>query len=576
MRERLSRAQSLSLAAIVAYVALSLLPLLSSGFYSDDLINSTLQGQLQLQGKSFIEHVLETNRAWITASGRLFPVHLLTISAIAYVSSALLFYKILLLSLNTANVLLFGYLLRVHTGHTAAAYLGMLVLPGLFQFRLYHDPILSFCGMMQVFVSCLLAAMILLCKYLEQNRTTYLLASLIAYNLALYYYEVSILLLPLFVVIVVGSRLNLKDTIWLSVPYVLSVVVALVAMGAARYMRDVAAIQYSGIVFNLQTKPIVKTFALQLYASLPLTYFTGNPARLFRHDVETFVANIARSDLSVLVLLVSLYGACLWKPLQGIRGLPMLCVLGSILMVAPSLLVSMSLKYQGELLGAGRGMGYIPVYVEYYGTALVITGCLLLALQRLRGARVRGLANTAVVGVGSIVLLVNLQSNRLVVEKANVDVHYRRAALTRALTDNILADVPDGAELFILDEYAFDPYPWVTSQVRGWSTGYRWKNEALVYLYARRRMYVGSDLVSVRNRTGRAEAGNDTYLLRIRSYPETMRMKEGYVVLSKVLATYLDRSDGVKFESIPIRFNFAFNGGDRRLGAQWEEVSRIE
>lgn len=529
------KVQSLSIAAIVAYVALSLLPLLSSGYYSDDLTNSTLRGQLQVQGSSFIEYLIETNRFWIHSNGRLFPVHLFTISVISYISSSLTIYKALLLSLNVITVLLFGYMLLLHTENRATAYLGMLVLPILFQFRLYHDPILSFCGMLQVFVASLLAAMIFLYKYLEHDRTTYLVASLLFYNLCLYYYEVSILLLPLFVVIVRRTRAKLKGVITLSTPYAVSVVVALGAMGVVRHMREVAAASYPGITFNLQAGPMVRAFALQLYASLPLTYFIGNPSRLFRHDVRIYdvgsvIANVAWTDLLVLVLLTLLYVMWLRTPVL-VEGIPSLCVLGGILMVSPSFVVSMSLKYQGELLAAGRGMGYIPVYVEYYGTGLVFTGCLLLAFRRLGGGWARRVADAMVLGILAMVVLVNLQSNRLVVEKANIDLHYRRAALTRALTDKILADVPDGARLYILDEYTFDPYPWVTSHVRGWATGYPWKNEALVYLYGKKRVRIVTDLNDLRSSAG--DPVREMYLLKVKSYPDARCEEEKHMSYSR-------------------------------------------
>jgi hypothetical protein len=314
------------IAALVAYVALSLLPLLSSGYYSDDLIYSTMRGQIQLQGISFVESLIESNRAWITSNGRLFPVHLLRLHAISYVSYHLSVYKALLLSLNVINVLLFGYLLLLHTGSRSASCLGMLVLPALFQFRLYHDPILSFFGMMQVFVALLLAAMISLYKYLEHERRTYLLASLLFYNLCLYYHEVSIPMLPLFVTIVIWKRASLKARLAMSSLYSVSVAVALVAMFAVRALRDAASAPYPGIVFNFQVKPIIKTFALQLYASLPLTYFTGNPSHLFRHDVPSFAANVAWSDLLVLTLLISLYVALRRRPPVA-QGIPMLYVL---------------------------------------------------------------------------------------------------------------------------------------------------------------------------------------------------------------------------------------------------------
>ena len=49
---------------------------------------------------------------------------------------------------------------------------------------------------------------------------------------------------------------------------------------------------------------------------------------------------------------------------------------------------------------------------------------------------------------------------------------------------------------------------------------------------------------------------HDTYLLNIKSYPDDVRTKEGYVVLSRIRDVYLDQGDQIRLESMPIRSNF--------------------
>jgi hypothetical protein len=547
-----------SIASIVLYISMSLLPLLSSGYYSDDLIHSTLKGQLELQNSSFLQYVIDLNREWVTSSGRVCPVHILTILAISYVFSDLQLYKILVLSLTVVNALLFGSLIHVITRNRRVSYLAMLLLPILFQFRLYHDPMLSFFGTMQVFVSLVLCAMIFLYKYLEHNKASALIISLVSYNLALYFYEVSILLLPLFLIIVIGQgHTRVKDALVKIAPYVVSVVVALMAMFAVRQLKSPAAAGYPGIAFSLEPARVFKTFLLQLFASWPLSYYAGNPSHLFHRGLGVFAANVAWQDIAVVVLFITLYLTLIGE-LTGAERLPVVFLLGSGFMVLPAMLISVSVKYQAELRSFGPGMGYVPVYIQYYGTAFVLTGVIALVLAKLPVNRMRVVGHTVIMVGISMTLLLNTQNNRRVVERANIDLHYRRAALTRALDENILQDLPEHAKLYILDDYTLDPDPSVKSHLRGWASGYHWKNEALVYLYAKKRVHVindEKDLLSYGRSNGAVDV-NDLYLLSIKSYPDQMGIKDGYVVLSSIQSISADKAGKIQIQSSQLRANF--------------------
>lgn len=548
----------LAYALVVVYVSISLLPLLYSGYYSDDLINSSLKGHLELQNISFFQYLIDVNRYWISSNGRFFPVCLFTTFGISYFAYHLQLYKIFILSNIIVNVLLSGYLLHIVTRNRYVSYLAMLTLPILFQFRLYHDPILSFSAMMQLFLSFILWALILLHRHLHQKSAWYLVASVAFYNLALYFYEVSLLLLPLFLILVIAKHhARISDMIKVSISYVMSATLALIVMIVVRQMRDVASAGYSGITLNLEASRVYKTFLLQLCASLPLTYYIGNPSQLFRHDVSSLLGEIAWYDLLVLALFISFYLTLINK-VVGARSIPILFYLGSTLMICPAVLISMSLKYQAELRYFGAGMGYVPVYIQYFGTAFVMTAGIVLTLQKLRSKGKRMLVHIAVLVLISAALLVNMQSNRLVVEKANIDLHYRRAALTQALGENILRDVPDNAKLYILDEYTFDPYPFVDSHLKGWAaSGYPWKSDGLVYLYAKRRVQVINDVtglfISARDDNATHAGVKEMYVLRIKSYPDKMGIKEGYVELSRIQNVHMDKDGNVQFESSPLR-----------------------
>ena len=80
--------------------------------------------------------------------------------------------------------------------------------------------------------------------------------------------------------------------------------VALVAMFVARQFQDRAAAGYSGLTINLEPVRVLKTVLLQLFASLPLSYYAGNPSSLFHHGLSAF----AWQDILVVVLFIVLPG----------------------------------------------------------------------------------------------------------------------------------------------------------------------------------------------------------------------------------------------------------------------------
>src|SRR5450759_4273210 len=120
----------------------------------------------------------------------------------------------------------------------------MLWLPLFFQFRLYHDPILSFSGMLPVFLSVLFSALIFLSRHLDGGHVRHLILSVIFFNLTLYFYELSVPLVFLFLIVLLHQR-RPRDFPLLfkqARPYLISVVAALLAMVIARHFKDPVSI----------------------------------------------------------------------------------------------------------------------------------------------------------------------------------------------------------------------------------------------------------------------------------------------------------------------------------------------
>ncbi|HNX96549.1 MAG TPA: hypothetical protein PKK12_02620, partial [Candidatus Aminicenantes bacterium] len=183
------------------FIALSLLPLLSSGFYSDDITDSIVKSRLSLKGVSLGEHLVYRAQIWLR-NGRVMPLGHQFISTIAWLFPQAFTAKVFILCLILLNVALFGALVFKLTGNRDAALLSMAVVPVFFQFRIYHDPILSFYGFQQYLWTLILLSLWLLVEYVNRGKLIRLLASVGFFNLALYSYEIGFVFVVAIVFIV--------------------------------------------------------------------------------------------------------------------------------------------------------------------------------------------------------------------------------------------------------------------------------------------------------------------------------------------------------------------------------------
>ena len=107
--------------------------------------------------------------------------------------------------------------------------------------------------------------------------------------------------------------------------------------------------------------------------------------------------------------------------------------------------VAISERYQGQLM---PGLGYLPVYIQYYGIAVLIL-CLVLAVRPSVGKRALCLS------AFSVILLLDLQNNRAVTEIMNRSFYEPRNAGEAALHGGILDFLPEDAVLVSVNDRRF-------------------------------------------------------------------------------------------------------------------------
>lgn len=504
--------------------------MLSSGYYSDDLITSALRGRMELEQSDLWAEIRRTTVEWARYSGRLFPAGNGFILSVSYFLSDLLVHKTFVFSILMVDLFLFGRVLESLTNDKSAALMGVTVVPLLFQFRLYHDPILSFAGFVPAFFGLVLLSMWAFTVNLKYSNKSALFISFIAFNIALYMYEVA---LPLVLIFPLLAWSNIdSQSKWVALrktwPLLAAAAIALVLNIIARIMKEPGPHGYTGTTLNLEWIPVVKTFIKQMVGAFPLSYRAFDPSGLFRQTTIDYMA----PDVAILFVGSAL---TLWLLFRRLSFTPTtaLCLIGGVIFLAPATLIAISKKYQGEL---ELGLGYVPVYIQYFGLVIIFI-CFMGWLAQRRDRRLERFVSLPLCLSLALCSALNFQSNQIVIAKANVDCHYRRAAIVSALKGGILNDVATGATIEIRDLYSYDPWPTVRSPVRQWAEGgYPWLSPALVRQFTGRQFQVVSasrvDSLKTAQTPAVSAASNDRYILTILSHPEVMREPTGFVELT--------------------------------------------
>jgi hypothetical protein len=145
----------------------------------------------------------------------------------------------------------------------------------------------------------------------------------------------------------------------------------------------------------------------------------------------------------------------LWREIRarwhGFRP-GLLGLLGCGLLILPNALISLSPRYQAE---TSWGIGYLPVYLSYFGVALLLFS-LIYGLFRLAASAERSVAvalstvTTFALAVGiAYVSVVNHANNGIAVETGNVAYWYPRVTVAAAAERGLFTGVPADSTVVI-------------------------------------------------------------------------------------------------------------------------------
>ncbi|MCA1959939.1 MAG: hypothetical protein LDL33_04005 [Desulfomonile sp.] len=448
MRTKLSNACLVLL--VIAVNAVALVPVIQSPYLGDDSWReSTLSGVARLTGTNLFDLSWNTVKDF-TRSGRWYPLVIYYYPIFYYLDHFQ--YKLLILCLVLVNVLLFGWLVRTITSSTGWALAAMALSPFVLQLRFYHDPVMSYYGLMQIELALLVLSVGWFPAYLRGGGRRLLAGSIVSYTACLLIYEAFYLfwLVHVLVALIHFGWKRLRDVMRTIAPFFL---ITLVNGLIAVFVRAVNTVYYEGVDARFAAVDWALAFAEQVFSAVPFSYVLASDA--IRNAREAAEASSVWSTLFVGALWAGVWWL-VWRRARAEtsvmreKSLHALVLVGLAFWVLPAPVVALSAKYQRELTW---GLGYLPAYVSGFGvimTALAglaaISPWLRRSAARLSWAPVLGMAV-----VGGVLCGFNYANNRTVVERYNFVEYRPRKFIEDALATGILRAVPDRSVL-VCDE----------------------------------------------------------------------------------------------------------------------------
>ncbi|MBT3226852.1 MAG: LamG domain-containing protein [Deltaproteobacteria bacterium] len=458
---------SLYLSALAIFLALVVLsPVINSGFEGDDAKNSLVGFQMSLNNQNAFEFTYPIYQGWLRDAGRFFPLPWVYVYSAHSILTNVRLYKASLIFFVLLNVLMFGYLIKLMTQSIPLTLLGYLLPPLFFQIRVSADPIRSFCWLQQLLFLYIIGSFILLILYLQKNKRYLYILSLFSYLLGLLTYEISypFCLIHFFIVFYFSKKEKgpFAKFIKIALPFFL-------LSGACILVSILLRVHYN-VSLSSGTNPYIPnydivaylgTLAKEISAVFPLSYVILNPhgftSEIFSYLKEHFSVDVIIVGLgyffSFMIVLNYLVRDSL-EPGNRVIRKPLL-VLGFLLLILPAVLIALSPKYQAW---SGWGIGYLNVYLSYFGLVMVAIFLFDLLYTRI-GVTKRKVAlplsiilSTLMASVG----VINYTTNSMAVAGGNSGCLYPRETIQNAIKRGLFRDVPEDAHLLVESDFVWD------------------------------------------------------------------------------------------------------------------------
>jgi hypothetical protein len=417
------------LIALVSFGIIVSLPILHAGFYSDDITNSLIPGSIRLYLHGFWAWIRLDMQNWL-ASGRLFPLSIISSTSIFYLFPVVHDYQIVRTCFIWASILSCAWFVKLLTKNVAAAVLFIFLMPLCWSVRNAPDPLTSFAILLPMLSLFVVWTLVFYRYYQTTQQQTFLMLSIAMFSCALCTYEIGIVAFFLLLTLMYFKPVTIKPIFPEIKPFLILLLVYCTITLVLHWQSQQV---YTGLEISFTGK-FWPAFLAQFTAALPLSYIL-----LGTH--KTLTLNTHYSLALVYLLLVSL--SCLYWLLPRLVLTKRSCVCFSVmaffLMVIPAVLMGINLKYQ---LILQMGIGYLPVYLQYIGMGFLLVGAFgALNLLALRSNVKRGI-QLLLACILSLSITLATFLNLATVDSINEKYKYNRDLIENAARQGLLDSIP--------------------------------------------------------------------------------------------------------------------------------------
>ena len=353
----------------LALVIICLSPILKSGLYSDDLFNFQHKTLYIAAHPSNVYDLAVPNINYWKSIGRYTLVSFMLMEFVYKYFTSVESYKLFVWLMNILAVIAFLFYLsslkiKINYG------IWLVCFGAVTQFRIsYHDAFTSLNGMYQLLAVFIFTASALYAYSIYSGKYWMLIFSALLFTLGILESEIGLTTLILIPVTALILKVPFKKFVLTLAPFVL---IAMIYLGYTFWLRMNVNAQdaYIGLTSNFDFVSMRNLFYKQVFASFPLSNLHGKfwIRIILFHQLQDVRNIVCILFIALLSLLIYRYDFIQKKSESHDINWKFL-LLSITIIVSPAVFILPSVKYQLEMKW---GIGYLPVYIQNFGTATFI------------------------------------------------------------------------------------------------------------------------------------------------------------------------------------------------------------
>ncbi len=419
-----------------------LTPLLILGYAGDDIYNSQILGILIERNQTLFERILEQTYGWIIDSGRLFIFSYPILYLFHIFFNDPIFIRIIEILLILSTSVIFMRIINKISNVEISSSIFIIVLLIHFQFRNWHDPFLIFPSHLVIFLAFFLFLSIYqFILYLENEKNKYLFFSFILFLFSIFIYELAIPFILVFFVYPFVKKISFSRSIFLLKFHIFAVFIYFIIFFIVKFfLHDVSDISYNTFS-NFNVIKSATAFYFQLLSSFPLSAITIKS----NFNIYIFLCLFVFFNIYFYKFI---HSDSIIKKYNFIN-FKHLIFFGILIFIFPIILVAFS-GHRDEIINAGYGYGYSPVYFQYFGSSIFIIIFLIFIFFKICSSKYKFINLIFILSISfifSLFLSSTYINNMQIIKTVNKIDKLPRSILDNAFSNNLFSELSPNSNL---------------------------------------------------------------------------------------------------------------------------------